>query len=177
MRPRLLARAEPQREDDRVDDGRPDETRRLRPQDLPNEQIAQMLAAMHVAREQQHASRRAQHEYDADHRFLYVRPDPLGPCEEQRAGQRRGECRDLHGDALRFEAQLVGEQHAAARDLRDREIDEHDPAREHLHAERHVGRRDQDARHERRQQDRKLDRAKAHCAPFKSRAIVSSKRP
>ena len=76
-----------------------------------------------------------------------------------------------------LEPEPVGEQHAAAGDLRDREVDEHDAAREHLHAERHVRRGDEQPGDERRQQDRKLERPRVHCAPFSSRAIVSSKRP
>ena len=94
-----------------------------------------------------------------------------------RAAQRGGKRRDLHGHALGLEADAVGEQYAAPGDLRNRQIDEHDAAREHLHAERHVRQRDEESRDERRQQDGEIDRAGAHCEPFRSRAIVSSKSP
>ena len=95
----------------------------------------------------------AEHENDADHRFLHVRPDALRPGQEQRAGEGGGERRDLNRDALGLESDLVGEHHAAAGDLGDRQVDEDDSAREHLHAQRHVRRGDEQARQERRQQD------------------------
>ncbi len=64
-----------------------------------------MLAAVHVAREQQHAAGRAEHEHDADDRFLHVGPDALGPREQQRAAERRRQRGDLHRDACGLEAQ------------------------------------------------------------------------
>ncbi len=124
-----------------------------------------MLAAVHVAREQQHAAGRTEDEHHADHRFLHLGPDALGPGQEQRAAERRGQRGDLHGDAFGLEAEAVGEQHAAAGDLRDRQIDEHDAARQHLHAQRHVGRGHQQSGSERRQEDRQLDRAPRFTAP------------
>ncbi len=136
-----------------------------------------MLAAVDVARQQQHAAGRREHEHDADHRLLHVGEHALGPREKQRTAQRRGERGDLHGGAFRLEAQLVGEQHAAAGDLRDGQVDEHDAAREHLRAERHVSGRHQQPGGERRQQDRQVDGVEIHCAPFSRRAIVSSKSP
>ncbi len=108
-----------------------------------------MLAPVRVRGEQQDAARGTEHEGHADHRLLHFGPDLLGPREQERARERRDEGRDLHGKPLRGEAQAVGEQHAAARDLRDREIDEYDSAREHLHAERHVRCGHQQARGER----------------------------
>jgi len=73
-----------------------------------------MFAAVHVAREEQDAARGPEHERDADHRFLDVGPAALGPREQQRAGDRRGQRRDLHRRTLRLESQLVGEQNSAA---------------------------------------------------------------
>ena len=146
----------------------------MRPQDLADEQIAQMLAAMHVAREQQHAARRAEHEGDTDHRFLHLGPDALGPRKKQRACERRRECGDLHSGPLRLEPELVGQQHAAARDLRDGEIDEHDAAGEDLRASgtcvavTSMPATNAGSRIESSVAD------EVHCAPFSNRAIVSS---
>ena len=118
-----------------------------------------MLAAVDVAREQQQAAGGREDEHDADDGLLDVRPDLLRPSQEQRTAECRGERCDLHGNAFRLEAELVGEQHAAARHLRDREVDEDDAAGEHLHPERHVRRGDEHAGREGRQQDRELDGA------------------
>jgi len=108
-------------------------------EDLPHEQVAQVLRPVWVGGEEQDAPGRREHEHHPDHRLLHVRPDALGPREQQGAAERGRERRDLHRDPLGVEAEAVGEQHAAAGDLRDREVDEHDAAREHLHAQRHVG--------------------------------------
>ena len=140
MRPSRARHAEPEREHAGVDAARRSELSRLHPQDLADQQIAQMLAAVHIAREQQHAAGRGEHEHDADDRLLHVGPAALGPRQQQRAGERGGECGDLHRDAPGVETEAIGEDDAAAGDLRDREVDEHDAAREHLRAERHVRR-------------------------------------
>ncbi len=136
-----------------------------------------MLASMHVARKEKYAARRTQDEGDADHRFLDVRPVTLGPGEQQRAGERRRERGDLDGRTLRLESELIGEQDSATRDLRDREVDEHDAAREHLGAQRNVRGGHENSCDERRQEDRNLDGRQIHCCPLRSRAIVSSNRP
>ncbi len=160
-----------------VDGRRPREARRLSPQDLAHEQIAQVFAAVHVACEQQDASGRSQHEGDADHRLLHLGPDALGPGQQQRPGERCRERRDLDRDALRLEPELVGEQHATAGDLRNGEIDEDDATRQHLRSERHMRRGHENAGDKRRQQYRKLGCREIHCAPLSRRAIVSSNRP
>ena len=93
-----------------------------------------MFAAVYVAREQQHTARRTQHEYDADDRFLHIGPDSFGPRKQQRAAERCRQRGDLHGCALRLESKLVRDEHAASGDLRDCQVDEHDAARQNLHA-------------------------------------------
>jgi hypothetical protein len=104
--------------------------------------------------------------------FLHLRPVLLGPGEEQRAGERRGERRRLHAQPVRLEAEPVGEDHAQPRDLRHREIDEDDAAREHLDAERRVRRDDQQPGDERRPENAEVERA--HFAAASSRSSVSS---
>src|SRR4029079_17365336 len=95
---------------------------------------------------------------------------------QKRTTQRGGQRGDLHRDALGLEADLIGNEYAAARDLRDGEVDEHDAAREHLRAERNVCRGDEQAGDQRREHDREVDWRRGHCAPFSRRAIVSSNR-
>ena len=68
-----------------------------------------MLAAVDIAREQQHAARRAEHKHDADHCFLDLGPNALGPGQQQCSAQRSRERGDLHGGALGLEPELVGE--------------------------------------------------------------------
>ena len=58
---------------------------------------------------------------------------------------------------------------AEARDLRDGQVDEHDPARQHLHAERHVRQHDQEPGDQRRQQDAEFVVQQAHFATPVSR--------
>ena len=110
-----------------------------------------MLAAVHVAREQQYPARRCQHEHDTDHRLLHVGPSSLRPRQQQRARERRDKCCELHGDPLGLESETIGEQHAAAGNLRDREVDEDDATGEYLRTERDVRRSDKKPRNQRRQ--------------------------
>jgi hypothetical protein len=113
---------------------------------------------MDVAREQQHAGGCREHEHDADDRFLHVGPAAFRPCQQQSAAERCRQRGDLRRRAAGVETDAIGEEHAAARDLRDREVDENDSAREHLRAERNVRRGDEQTGRERRPQDRQLDR-------------------
>ena len=78
------------------------------------------------------------------------------------AGERGGQCRDLYGSALRLEAEMVGEEHAASGDLCDGEIDEYDAAREDLRAERDMRCRDEQTCDKCRKQNRKIDRGVTH---------------
>ena len=71
----------------------------------------------------------------------------------------------------------VRRDHAERRDLRDREIDEHDAAPQHLLAERHVRQRDEDAGDERRPQDAEGAGEVVHLPAASSRLMVSSKSP
>src|SRR5205814_537107 len=59
----------------------------------------------------------------------------------------------------------------------DRKVNEDDAALEHLHAQRHVRRRDEQAGDECRPKDLPFGRAHAHRATLSSRSIVSSNRP
>jgi len=63
---------------------------------------------------------------------------------------------------------------AERRDLRDREIDEHDAAPEHLLPERHVRDRDEDAGDQRRPQDVEIRERVVHLVAASSRFNVSS---
>jgi len=77
---------------------------------------------------------------------LAVAPDALlraGELERNARKQRRGERGSLYRKPGRLEAEAVRDDHAEPRDLRDGEIDEHDPPLEHAHAERHVRERDE----------------------------------
>ena len=67
-----------------------------------------MLAAVHVAREEQHAAGRGKNEHDADHCLLHLRPYALGPGEEQCTAERGDQRGDLNGDAVGLEAELIG---------------------------------------------------------------------
>ena len=80
------------------------------------------------------------------------------------------ERRDLHRGALRLPAEAVGEDHAEPGDLRHREVDEHDAALEHLHAERHVRRGHEQAGDERRPQDAEARRRRASFQPPRAAA-------
>ena len=62
-------------------------------------------------------------------------------------------------------------------DLRDREIDEHDAAIQHLDAERHMRRGHEQAGDERRPKDAEIDRRRVHLGTASKRARVSSNRP
>ena len=80
----------------------------------------------------------------------------LGPCQEHRARERGGAGRRLRGPALDRQAEAARRDHAESRDLRDRKVDEHDAARKHLLAERHVRDHDEDARDQRRPENAEI---------------------
>jgi len=133
-----LACAEPQRQHQRGQHRHAQQLLRRDPQDLPDQQVLQMLAAVRVAGEQQQASARRQHEQHADQRLLDLRPAALGPGQHQGSEQRRRQRRHLNRPALRLEPHRVRRNDANSGDLRDRQVDENDPAIEHLGAQRHV---------------------------------------
>ena len=87
-----------------------------------------MLAAVRVGGEQEQRAARGEHESHADDRFLHVGPAPVGPREQERARERGQKRAGLHRPALRLETDPVGEHDAKPGDLRDRKIDEYDPA-------------------------------------------------
>jgi hypothetical protein len=89
-------------------------------------------------------------------------------------GERGDERGHLHGDALGLESHAVREQHAAAGDLCDREVDEDDAAREHLRAQRDVRRGHQQARGERGPEDGEVETRERHPSPLSNRCSVSS---
>ena len=105
-----------------------------------------MLAAVRIVREQQQAAGRREHEQRADQRLLIIRPLAIGPGQQRAAEQRRDRGGDLDAVAVLVDADVLREDHAERGDLRDREIDEDDAAREHLLAERHVRRQHEQAR-------------------------------
>jgi hypothetical protein len=56
------------------------------PEDLADQELAQVLAAVGVLREQEQRAACREHEGDADHRFLYLGPALVGPREADRTG-------------------------------------------------------------------------------------------
>jgi 6-phosphogluconate dehydrogenase len=81
---------------------------------------------------------------------------------------------DLLEEAWRRETQPVGEDDAQPGDLRDREVDEHDAAREHLDAERDVGGDDEHPGNKGGPEDAGVHCAPVHCATLSRLAIVTS---
>ena len=132
---------------------------------------------MRVVGEQQDLRRGRQHEQDADQRFLHLGPPALGPGEQQRAAQRRGHGGELRRPARQLVAERVRRDHAERGDLRDREVDEHDAALQHLLPERHVREHYQQAGEQRRPQDAQVDCEVAHFSTASSRSMVSSNSP
>ncbi len=122
---------------------------RSHPENLAGEQILQVLAPVRVVGENQQLRRRSQHEQNANERFLHFRPLALGPGEQQRTGKSCGGGRHLRRPAAVSQTKSVGGDDAQARDLRDRKVDEHDPAREHLLSQRNMRQHDQETRDER----------------------------
>ncbi len=133
-----------------------------------------MLATVRVVRQQQDARARCQHEQHADQRLLLLRHAVFGPGEQRGAEQRGTDRRRLHHQPLRAEPHGVGRDHAQARDLRDRQIDEHDAAVEHLPAQRHVRGQHQQPGEERQTEDREVERGGVHWVAASSRSSVSS---
>src|SRR6185369_1797719 len=168
------AQAKPEGEDRRRYQGDGRKLRRTHPQDLADEKILQMLGAVRIRGEEQDRRIGRKDERDPDHRLLHVGPQLFSPVEEERAGERRGQGGSLNRDALRLVAETVREDHPEPRDLRYREIDEHDATIEHLDAERRVGRRDEEPRDQRCPENSGID---GHLAIARRRASVSSYRP
>ncbi len=117
-----------------------------------------MFTAVRIVRQQQDAGGRGQHEHDADHRFLDLRPAPVGPVEDPRGDERGADGRDLHHEAACLPAHRVRGDDAEARDLRDREVDEDDAAAQDLLPERHVRAQHQHTGEKRRQDDAEFER-------------------
>src|SRR3954468_1041900 len=169
--PHPAAQAQPHREDRRREEADDREPRRRDPQDLPDEKILEMLRTARIRGEEQDRRVRRNDEGHPDHRFLHVGPQALGPVEKERAGERRSQGSGLHRDALRLEAKPIGEDHAEARDLRHRQVDEHDAAIQYLHAERRMRRGHEKSRNERRPENAGIER---HFTMVRRRASVSS---
>ena len=139
-----------------------------------------MLAAVRVAGEQQQSHARREDEEHADQRLLLLRRAPFGPSQQPGTEERRSDRGGLHGEAVLGDAERVGGDHAEPRDLRDREVDEDDAAIEHLHAERDVGREDEQPSDQGRAEDAPVEHAPVHGlvpAAATRRPTVSSKRP
>ena len=157
-----LAPFEPdQREDGRQHRGADQLTRR-HPEDLTRQQVLEVLAAVRIVGEQQDLRGRCEHEQDADQRLLHFGALALGPGEQQRAGQCGGARRRLRAPAFDGQLEAVGRDHAETGDLRDREVDEHDAARQHLLSERHMRNRHQHAGDQRRPQDAEIGEHRVH---------------
>ena len=136
--PDALARAEPQPEHDDAEHRHGHDLGRRDPQDLADEQVLEVLAALRVVGEQQQRAGRREHEQRADQRLLEFRPVAVGPRQQPGAADRRDGGRDLHAPPAFVDAVPLREDHAERGDLRDRQVDEDDAAREHLLAQRHV---------------------------------------
>ena len=106
--------------------------------DLPDQQILQMLAATRIGREQKQCCALGHHERYVDDCFLNRRPAAVGPGEGLTRLQFRPQCASLRLPPQGFESCPIGNDDAESRNLRDREIDEHDAPLEHLDAERDV---------------------------------------
>ena len=140
-----LAQAEPVQQDAPRQEGHRRQLRVTDPENLSDQQVFEMFATMGIVCQQQDATTGRDDEQNADGRFLHVRPMSLGPGEEERTEQSRGDGRCLYGQALRFKAEQIGGDDAQASDLGDGKIDEDDAARQHLVAQRHVGAEHQQA--------------------------------
>ena len=82
----LFAPEEPDHREDGGQDRGAHELRIRYPEDLPGQQVLEVVAAVRVVREQKYLHRRRKHEQDADQRLLRLGPLLLGPGEEQGAG-------------------------------------------------------------------------------------------
>src|SRR3954464_4177618 len=169
--PHPAAQAEPHREDRRREEADDRELRRRDPQDLSDEKILEMLRTARIRGKKQDRRVGRNDERHADHRLLHVGPELFGPVEKERAGERRAQGRGLHRDALRLEAKPIGEDHPEARDLRHREVNEHDAAIQYLHAERRMRRGHEKSRDQRRPENVGIER---HFTMVRRRASVSS---
>src|SRR5262249_38838841 len=76
-----------------------------------------------------------------------------------------------------LQAQVVREDHPQACDLGHGEVNEHDAAREHLHAEGHVSRGDEQAGDKRRPQNPEACRIRGHFSAPSRGPIMSSEKP
>jgi hypothetical protein len=128
-------------------------------ENLSNEQIFEMLAPVRIVRKDKELDAGRDNEQHADESFLNLRPFLFGPGESQRSQQSRGSCGYLNPPSLRFKTHRVGGRHTQSRHLCDREVDEHDAARQHLLAQGHMGRKDQHPGKECRKENAEFDRA------------------
>ena len=147
------------------------------PEDLPDEQIAQLFAAARVVREQQESARGRQDERHADDRFLNLAEASVGPRQQQAARECGRERRDLRRDAVRIETEAAGRNDAQAGHLRHGQVDEDDAATQNFAAERHVRRENERARDHRRPDDRKTGRVEIHCRASSKVFTITSNMP
>ncbi len=118
------------------------------PQDLSRQQIAQVFATVRIVGEQQDAAGSGEHEQYTDLGLLHVRPALFRPGQQGRTEQGRRCCGELGCKSLRIEFKHAGDDHAECRDLRQRQVDEHDAAAQDLGAKRHMRDQHQAASHE-----------------------------
>ena len=132
-----------------------------------------MLGALRRAVDQQDRGRRRDDVNDADQRFLRQARCP-GAREREQHGreQREGERVAVGGGALRRMAEHEGRGRAERGDLRQREIDEDDVARQHLDAEPGVD-ADETHRHQKRG-PKECDRLAHRAAASSAATLVSN---
>ncbi len=131
-----------------------------------------MLGALRRAIDQQDGRGRCDDVDDADQRLLRHARSPGAREGEQHGGEQRESERIAVGrEALRRMAEHEGDGRAERRDLRQRQIDEDDFARQHLDAEIGVD-ADEAHRHEERRPEK--DERVAHGAAAVSAATLAS---
>ena len=114
------------------------------PQDLAHQQILQVLTALRIAGQQQDLGGGGEHEYHADDRLLDFRPFALSVQVSRSAPSRAAASAETcTATPCGSKPTKSAVHHADSGDLGDGDVDEHDAAGQHLHAQRHVGRSDQ----------------------------------
>ena len=131
-------------------------------EDVAGQDLLEVLGALRGAVDQQDRGGGGDHVDDADQRFLRDARRPRArEGEQDRREQREGERIAVGRRTERGMAEHEGDRRAERRDLRQREIDEHDVAGQHLDAEIGVDADEAEGHQKRRPQKR---RAPSSCA-------------
>lgn len=161
QRRRLTPHGKPRGEHTGGDQRQGQEARPCGPENLPDQQIFEVLAAVGVFGEQNDRQRGRGNEGDADHRLLHARFAGVAPAQKsrtQQGGAHRGGLYTpgaLHPGGMRHN-------HPQAGDLGDRQVEENDPALQNFGAQGHVGGEHQEAGGECGQQNAELQGVEVH---------------